>query len=59
MKTITIHAKEFSGRGIETVRCVVDSDGSVLVWDSVAGHYTRCHILGVSAQRRVRAQAIR
>lgn len=51
---ITIRAKAFTGRGIETVRVLVDSDGTIRVWDSVAGHYTRCHILSRSAQARIR-----
>ena len=42
------------GRGIETIRCRLDADGSVLVWDDVAGHYTHCHSLGQSAIRRIR-----
>lgn len=37
-------------------RAHVDADGTVRVWDSVAGHYTRCHSLTpaqvASAQRR-------
>lgn len=39
-----------------TYRAQVDTDGTVRVWDSVAGHYTRCHSLTAaqiaSAQRR-------
>ena len=57
MREITIRAKAFSGRKIETVRCMVDDDGTVRVWDSVAGHYTRCHVLSESAQRRARKLA--
>jgi hypothetical protein len=39
-----------------TYRAQVDTDGTVRDWDSVAGHYTRCHSLTpaqiTSAQRR-------
>ena len=52
--TITARARAFAGRPIEECRCRVDADGAVLVWDSVAKHYTRCHSLTASAQRRIR-----
>jgi len=55
--TITTRARAFVGRPIEPVRCRVDADGAVLVWDSVARHYTRCHSLSASAQRRIRRLA--
>lgn len=39
-----------------TYRARVDADGTVRVWDSVAGHYTTCHSLTArqiaSARRR-------
>ena len=55
MTTITTRAKAF-GR-VETVRCRVEDDGTVLVWDEVAGHYTRCHGLSAAAKRRIRREA--
>jgi hypothetical protein len=55
--TITTRARAFAGRPIEEVRCRIDSDGDVLVWDRVAKHYTRCHSLTASAQRRIRRLA--
>lgn len=55
--TITTRARAFSGRPIETIRCRVDYDGDVLIWDSVAKHYTRCHSLSASASRRIRRLA--
>lgn len=55
--TITTRARAFAGRPIEEVRCRIDSDGDVLVWDSIAKHYTRCHSLSESAQRRIRRLA--
>ena len=56
-REITCRARAFAGRGIETIRCRLDADGSVLVWDSLARHYTRCHSLGESAIRRIRRLA--
>lgn len=57
MKTVTIRAKAFHGRGVETVRVQVEKDGTVRVWDSVAGHYTLCHSLSKSAHARVKKMA--
>jgi hypothetical protein len=55
--TITTRAKAFSGRGVETVQCMVDTDGQMLVYDSVAKHFTRCHSLSKTAERRIRKLA--
>ena len=38
---------------VERRRVIVEADGSVLVWDEVAGHYTRCHSLSRRAERRI------
>jgi hypothetical protein len=35
----------------------VHPDGTVLAWDSVAGHYTTCHSLTNSAKQRIRFAA--
>ena len=35
----------------------IETDGSVLVWDPLAGHFTRCHSLGRSALARFRRHA--
>ena len=56
-REITCRARAFAGRGVETIRCRLDADGSVLVWDDLARHYTRCHSLGKSAHRRIRRLA--
>jgi len=53
-KMISIRAKAFSGEGIRTHDALVEADGTVLVWDSVAGYYTSCHALSASAIRRAR-----
>ena len=52
--TITIRAKAFSDEGVRAHRCTVDEDGTVRVWDRVAGHYTTCHSLSPAALRRAR-----
>ena len=38
-------------------RASVGADGTVRVWDSVAGHYTTCHALTPAQERYVRARA--
>ena len=55
---VTIRAKAFSGEGVRTHRCRVEQDGTVRVWDSIAGHYTVCHSLSASAMRRARQAAL-
>lgn len=35
----------------------VTTDGDVLVWDSVAGHYTACHSISPSLAGRIRSRA--
>jgi hypothetical protein len=58
-KTIEIEAraKAFSSEGIGTYKFRVDEDGTVRVYDSVAGHYTLCNSLSDSAKRRIRKLA--
>ena len=54
---ITARAKAYSSEGIKTHKFSVDADGTVRVWDSVAGHYTTCHSLSKSAEARIRRLA--
>lgn len=56
-RKIRVRAKAFSGEGVREHECMVGADGTVRVWDSVAGHYTTCHSLSESAQRRIRRLA--
>lgn len=35
----------------------VESDGTVLVWDDVADHYTTCHSLSAREQEAIRSEA--
>lgn len=55
--TITTRARAFSGYGIQQITARVDADGTVRVWDSVAGYYTTCHSLSDSACARIRRLA--
>jgi hypothetical protein len=59
MKTteITARAKAFSNECIKSHKFSVDADGTVRVWDAVAGHYTTCHSLSKSAEARIRKLA--
>lgn len=57
MKTIKTRAKAFSGFGVQTIKATVDADGTIRVYDSVAGHFTACHALSESAKRRIRKLA--
>lgn len=50
-------AKAFTGEPVRTHRVCVDSDGTVRVYDNVAGYYTRCHILSDRQQARIRREA--
>lgn len=53
-KTITVRNAFSAERG--TYRAIVDTDGTVRVWDSVAGYYTRCHALTPGQVRSARAR---
>ena len=61
LNTVTVRNAFSTERG--TYRAIVDADGTVRVWDSVAKHYTRCHSLTAtqvaSARRRAGWQAPR
>lgn len=51
---ITARAKAFGDEGVREHKCLVDlADGSVRVWDSVAGHYTACNSLSEAASKRI------
>ena len=58
-KQIVVRAKAFTGMGIQSLKCLVEGDGTVRVYDSVAGYYTTCHSLSKSAERRIRRLASR
>jgi len=56
-KFVKTRAKAFDGETIRSYRFAVESNGTVRVWDEVAGHYTTCHSLAKSAIRRIQKLA--
>lgn len=54
---LTARCKAFSGEGVRANRILVDADGTVRVWDDVAGHYTTCHSIPGKGQQRLRRAA--
>lgn len=54
---ITARARAFSGEGINTHKFSISTDGTVRVWDRVAGHYTTCHAMSAATQARLRKLA--
>jgi hypothetical protein len=56
MKTVTTKAKAFNGK-LTNINATVDADGTVRVWDDIAGYYTTCHGLSAAAQQRIRRLA--
>lgn len=57
-KSFTARAKFFADNGVTTEKVRVDADGTVRVWDSVAGHYTVCHSLSKAAAKRIAKQVV-
>lgn len=55
--TIKMNCKPFSSSGRGLHRLSIDDAGVVRVWDSVAGHYTTCHILSPRSQAAARSKA--
>ena len=56
--TFTAKCRAFSCEGIRENKLALDIDGKINVWDSIAGYYTRCHILTPRTQRRLARLAI-
>ena len=51
-------AKAFSAEGVRNNKFRVDLDnGTVRVWDSVAGHYTTVHGMSPATEARIRKMA--
>lgn len=48
---ISMRCKPFSFR-MKEHHLLVDADGTIRVYDSIAGHYTTCHRLGKYAQSK-------
>ena len=60
LTALDTHARcrAFTGFGLRLHRIRIKPDRSVLVWDSIAGHYTNCHRLSRATQRRIIAKHI-
>lgn len=56
-REMNFRCKAFAGQGVKLhrVRGAVDENGvaSVTVWDSIAGHFTRCHSISPETQQRI------
>ena len=50
---VRARCKAFSGQSVRNHRILSSSDKSVLVWDSVAGHFSNCNILSRSTKSRI------
>lgn len=55
---VTIGVRAFNGV-LGRHKCIVEADGAVMVYDSIAGHYTRRHTLSAQDLGRIRAAARR
>lgn len=55
---IIARAKAFSSESARKYKFCVDTDGTVRVYDSVAGHFTLVHGMSVDAKRRIRKLAL-
>lgn len=54
---VTSRTKAFTGQPIAEHTFDVAADGTVRVWDSVAGYFTTCHAISKSAMARIRKMA--
>jgi hypothetical protein len=52
--TVTLRCRAFTGGTIARRPLLVDADGTVSVYDTVAGHWTTCHALSPTTCRRAR-----
>lgn len=58
MTVVNIRCVAFSGEAARTHRVRVDGpEAAVKVYDSIAGHFTSCHIMSEAAQARARRKA--
>ena len=53
----TMTCKPFTNEKRQSYKIAVDPDGTVRVWDSVAGHYVTSHVLPAGSVRVARARA--
>lgn len=52
---ITASARAFSGSSVKRHSFLVGPDGSVNVWDRIAGHCTSVHAMSARTMRRIAA----
>lgn len=51
-----VRCRPWTHEGVCTVRVYLDDDGTVHVWDPIAGHYTTCHRLSERTCARIRRE---
>ena len=56
-KVVEMRCKAFGGEGVKANKLMIDADGTVSVYDRIAGHYTTCHSLSKPAMDRARRSA--
>lgn len=54
---LTVSCRAFTGEGARLHKVRVHADGSIKVFDAVAGYYTSAHVLAPSAEQRIRRLA--
>jgi WD40 repeat protein len=55
-QTLSITTVAFSSHGKARHAVTVDDDGTVRVWDSVAGHFTSCHSIKPRVEAIIKAR---
>ena len=58
-QVLTVRCQAFpESQGSRSInRVIVDNDGTIRVWDNIAGYYSTCHSLSEDDQRRIRKLA--
>lgn len=54
---MVVKCRPWSCEGVQKARVLIQADGDALVWDDIAGHFTRLHALSPRAMRRIRRLA--
>ena len=57
MKVITVKCKAFGNETAKDHKVLIEDNGMIRVYDSIAGYYTGCHSLSKATQRRIRKMA--
>lgn len=55
---LTVRCKAFSCEGVRNNRLLVEADGTIRVFDSVAGHYTTAHAISKATESKIRKLAL-